>query len=480
MKRFTSAFGIALACSSWASTAFAQVPTPAATQVSAQPAPAQPVLATTPATTATQTPPPSTPEASQPARGDTTEGGQGTPASTEAPTPPATDATPSAATNASESEGESRPDVTLSGYAEAYYLYNFTEPTDGYNAYRYYDTQHNHFALNNVVLDAAWSVGRVSGHVALQFGSITEYGIPFPRSVDEDLLWRLIQEVTFKWSPRVVPDHDLEFEAGLFVAPFTIEEMAVNQNWNWSVSNLFYAAPLQIMGARASYALTPSLTLRAGAFGGWEQVVRAESSSKSGLVQLEYDGGDRGYVTLNYMFGNDRPTGDPAGPYLRHTVDLYGEYQVSPRFALRANFFGGLQPNRDTDMTAWAGLALYARVQPVEWLYIATRLEALGEFYPSNAQSIFFGDSPEANNIASGTLTFDFRPHRNISLRVEYRHDHSIAGGGGRFNGNMFFRDAGTLVPGMTGMMGMPDVPDAYVPNATSQDTILAGATSWF
>ena len=472
MKRFTSAFGIALACSSWASTAFAQVPTPAATQ----PAPA---ATPAPAPTATQTPPPSTPEASQPARGDTN-AEQNAPASGETPAQgaqaaPDTNATPSAGTN--ESEGETRPDVTLSGYAEAYYLYNFTEPTDGYNAYRYYDTQHNHFALNNVVLDTAWSVGRVSGHVALQFGSITEYGIPFPRSIDEDLLWRLLQEVTFKWSPRVVPDHDLEFEAGLFVAPFTIEEMAINQNWNWSVSNLFYAAPLQIMGARVGYALTPELTLRAGVFGGWEQVVRAESSSKSGLVQLEYDGGDRGYVTLNYMFGNDRPTGDPAGPYLRHTVDLYGEYQVTPRFALRANFFGGLQPNRDTDMTAWAGLALYARVQPLDWLYIATRLEALGEFYPSDTESIFFGDSPEANNIASGTLTFDFRPHRNISLRVEYRHDHSIAGGGGRFNGNMFFRDAGTLVPGT---MGMTPTPDTYVPNATSQDTILAGATSWF
>jgi hypothetical protein len=63
--------------------------------------------------------------------------------------------------------------------------------------------------------------------------------------------------------------------------------------------------------------------------------------------------------------------------------------------------------------------------------------------------------------VSGATLTLDFRPHGNLSLRLEYRRDHASS--------EMYYRD---LVPG--------DGTAGFVANARSQDTLLAGLVAWF
>ena len=63
--------------------------------------------------------------------------------------------------------------------------------------------------------------------------------------------------------------------------------------------------------------------------------------------------------------------------------------------------------------------------------------------------------------MTSQTLTADFRPADNLSVRLEYRHDQSDA--------NLYFR--GALA---TDASGTP------LPNTDQQDTLTAGVTAWF
>src|SRR5215831_13624389 len=73
------------------------------------------------------------------------------------------------------SEGTTRSatkaNITLSGYVEVFYQWNFNDPSNGITNYRGFDNRHDSFTLDNVVLDALGETGKsVSAHFALQFG----------------------------------------------------------------------------------------------------------------------------------------------------------------------------------------------------------------------------------------------------------------------------------------------------------------------
>ena len=73
-------------------------------------------------------------------------------------------------------------------------------------------------------------------------------------------------------------------------------------------------------------------------------------------------------------------------------------------------------------------------------------------------------DITASTSLGSGTLTLDFHPHSNVSLRIEGRYD--------RATFPLFYR-------GNVPLTDPPD-PQHFVPNATQQATFLAGMTTWF
>ena len=120
---------------------------------------------------------------------------------------------------------------------------------------------------------------------------------------------------------------------------------------------------------------------------------------------------------------------------------------------MEANAFG---------RSGWAAGAGYVRVQARNWLYVAGRADYFRQWSASSASgkaaSLFWAG---AEYVASQTLTLDARPSDNLSIRLEYRHDKAQA--------PLYF--AGQVAQGRQG---------AFVANATDQQTLTLGATSWF
>jgi Putative beta-barrel porin-2, OmpL-like. bbp2 len=121
----------------------------------------------------------------------------------------------------------------------------------------------------------------------------------------------------------------------------------------------------------------------------------------------------------------------------------------------------GLERN-NFGLSDWGAVALYARVQPLSWLYLAARVDRLSEHDgsgPRGTASPIFFPSPW---VSEGTFTIEGRPYEQVSIRLEYRHDQA--------GSDLYFAGAvkgnGTTTP--------------YVPNSVAQNTITAGATAWF
>lgn len=388
------------------------------------------------------------------------------PATPAEPTPAAAPSTPAAPAEprppepppaAAPAEPEARDGLTWSGSAEAFYGYNLNNPSNNITAFRYYDDRHNLFSIQNVLVDAAWRYGRVSGHLRLQLGVYPETFFAPARSLELDLLWRLIQEVTIQYRSTV--GRGLAVEAGLYVAPYTIEDMATHQNWNWSYSNLFAAAPFHMAGARVIYPLTPRVQLSGGVYNGWDQIQTDETPYKTALFAMDWEDGDERFFTAQYSVGVERVRGAPEGARPRHTLDLYGGVQLSRRWRVRGNVFAGYEPTV-LGAAGWVGVAAYAQVTLRPWLFLAARADVLHERIPDGAEALFLGDG--VATIGSGTLTLDARPVDHVSFKLEYRHDES--------DGDLFYR--GAVSRDMTTM--------DWIANARRQDTVLAGMSVWF
>jgi hypothetical protein len=370
-----------------------------------------------------------------------------------------------AAPEAAPSEAAPGSPFVLGGYVEAYYQWNFNDPSNGITNYRGFDNRHNSFTISNVALDAQYDDDALIGRLTLQIGStpstyyLAEPSLPGASGANATgpELWKYLQQAYAGY--RFDVGGGLAVVAGLFLSPIGPESMAVRDNWNWSRSNLFFGLPFYHTGARATYALSEQWAVTLAGYNGWNSVVD-NNEEKSVSAQVTYTHPELAFSAL-YFGGVERPEGSPEGRAWRSLLDAHVTWHATPWLSLLAHGDVGLE-NNDFGDSSWAAGALYARLRVAEQLYLAVRgdmfFEETAEDATGTASAIFW----PADWVASGTATVDYRPHERASFRLEYRHDQ--ADDDMYFGGNVV--GDGTTTP--------------YLPNRDSQDTVTLGVTTWF
>lgn len=355
--------------------------------------------------------------------------------------------------------------AVFDGYVEVNYSFNFNQPSNGITNFRGFDNRHSTFTLSNAVLGATFDYDSLSGRIALQVGqtpstyylaepAFTGAGGAAPVGAE---VWKYIQQAYAGWKAPV--GRGLLLQMGVFTSPIGYEAMAVKDNWMWSRSNLFFGLPFYHTGFKATYELSDRLSAMMMVSNGWNSVVD-NNDWKSITAQFIYKLPDRLTVAALYFGGPERPKGSPEGEPWRHLFDLWGQLDATPRLSFAAHGNAGFEQTR-FGASYWGAAALYARVQPLSFLYVAARGDSFWEHAAADSRGTAGRIFWPAGNVTSGTLTVDARPHSNLSFRLEYRHDEA--------NGAMFFKGAvsgdGLVTP--------------FVANARGQDTLTAGLTGW-
>lgn len=348
--------------------------------------------------------------------------------------------------------------LTLAGYLEAFYSWNFNRPESNVTAFRGFDNRSDTFTISNAVADASWASKSVTGHVVLQVGHtpetyyLAEPSFPSTGGVGKSNMdvWKYIQQANLGWRTGI--GRGLQFEGGVFLSPIGPEGMAVKDNWNWSRSDLFYGLPFYHMGLRANYPASDRLTLTAAVYNGWNDITD-NNRNKSVSFQALYTITDRVTASALYFGGVERPTGAPEGGPWRNLFDGHVTVSVTPRFSAQLHLDGGFE-NSAFGRSDWFATAVAARLQARPWLYLAARGDVFWETVASNrlgtASAIFW----PADRVSSATFTLDARPKDKLSIRLEYRHDSA--------SGPMYFGD------------------DPETPDRDSQDTVTLGMVAWF
>ena len=351
---------------------------------------------------------------------------------------------------------EARADVTVGGYVETYYQLNLRAPSNGITNLRGFDNRDRTFTIENAALDVKAARGPLAVRVILQIGAApSTYYFAEPAlagasgaNATGPELWKYLQQTSLGYTTG----GEILVEAGLFPSPIGPEVLPIEDNWNWSRSDLFFGLPFYHTGARVSVPLGGGWVGTLHAYTGWNSVVD-NNRYPSVAASAAYTGAKVSGQVL-YFGGVERPTDAPEGTPWRNLLDAYATLTVTDELSVLGHVDAGLERN-DIGTSGWLAGALYAKYAVTPTLYVAARADYFREHVArdgdTTAGALFW---PSAW-IASATATLAYQPAAGLSLRLEYRHDHA--------QDDSFFGG---------------DVVDA--PNRDRQDTLTLGAVASF
>jgi Putative beta-barrel porin-2, OmpL-like. bbp2 len=337
--------------------------------------------------------------------------------------------------------------VTLSGFGDVYYGYDYNHPPDNLSGLRFFEAPTNGFAFNMAELildkpaDATSADSRLGYHVSAGYGQAARVVNGSDTFSDGSNFY--LKEAYLDYLAPI--GKGLTITVGKFVTPAGAEVIESNANWNYSRSLLFYyAIPYFHFGANAKYTFNPKFALTGYLVNGWNNTIidhYAGVGTSSGLtygVSLAYTPNAKWSATENYIAGPvvDAYTGAgfnvPATewrqlsdtvigytPNAKWAFQLNGDYGWGPRY-YALNGVGAV--TGQSPAVNWGGIAGYAKYTWSPKTNFAVRYEYFNDTngYTGLLTGAFAGDPGHAQEV---TATYSYNLTSALLVRGEYRYD---------------------------------------------------------
>ena len=295
--------------------------------------------------------------------------------------------------------------ITATGYVAASYYHS-----NGYSTYHQFDNKHDSFQLDQAALTIAFQPKEGFGALVdvaagedMKILNAAEGSNPNPFDVVQGF-------VQYATGPLTVI-------AGKYVTLAGAEVIAPTGNTNFSRSLLFFAEPLTHTGIRATYAVSDTLSVVAGANNGWNYSSLSTSGSKTGELGVAWTPSKAFSLTAQAYVGED-PTFDAQ----RTLVDAVATYSATDALTLILSFDWGKQKQHaagDPDLD-WNGAAFYTNYALNDQWRVSLRLE-----YLDDKEGFVSGLVDTPQKLKEGTVTFGYAPVKSFELRMEARYDKS-------------------------------------------------------
>ena len=288
----------------------------------------------------------------------------------------------------------SKGKLTVSGYVDVYYTYNWNKPqftpniggnntsTSGLNpintqpnnfsvqnAGHIFDIKSNQFSLGLLQTKFAYTTDKSEVVMDLTYGpnaELGQFGNVFGTMMNIKQAY-----LAYKFTDK------LTVTAGQWGTHVGYEYIDAPLNYNYSLSYLFGNGPFYHTGVKAAYAFSDNVGLMAGIVNGWDGSF-AFNKHKSAIAQLYVKPVDGFNIWINYIGGDQIngasfPTlGSPNFPLVdsfhtvQHLFDLTTTYQVTDKLKFGVNAAHGfsnhlaIESNGTYGYARWGGIALYA------------------------------------------------------------------------------------------------------------------------
>jgi hypothetical protein len=300
--------------------------------------------------------------------------------------------------------------LTISGYAELYYSYDFNKPADHNRPpFVYSYNRHNEVNLNLGFIKAAYTNNNIRANLAFMAGTYTNANL----AAEPGVLKNIFEANA---GIKLTKKADLWLDAGVFTSHIGAESAIGKDCWVLTRGIVSDNTPYYEAGAKLTYATPDGKLTATGLFlNGWQRIQRIDGNNKpAGGLQLTWKPSSN--LTLNYSNYLGSEGADSVG-VRRFYNNFYGIVQVTSKFGITASIDYGTQQISKTNHNSFYIISpvVIARYQLDSKWAVAGRIE-----YYEDKNGIFISTgTPNGLKTTGYSLNFDYIPFPNAVIRIE-------------------------------------------------------------
>ncbi len=302
--------------------------------------------------------------------------------------------------------------LTISGYVETYYSYDFGNP-DNHNrpGFLYSHNRHNEINLNLGLLKAAYQTDHVRANLSLMTGTY-----PNANLAAEPGVLKNIYEANA--GIKISKQKNIWIDAGIFPSHIGFESAIGKDNWTLTRSLNAENTPYFETGAKITCITEDGRWLLSGlVLNGWQRIQRIDGNHTPAIGhQLVYKPNDKITLNSSSFIGNDK---HDSISQMRYFHNFYGIFQLSDKVGLTAGLdLGAEQISKGSKQyNVWYNPVMIFRFLPHDLHNITIR----AEYYVDEKGVIVSTGTANGFQTWGFSLNYDYQIRDNIIWRVEAR-----------------------------------------------------------
>lgn len=303
------------------------------------------------------------------------------------------------------------PGIELSGFVDAFYVYDFNQPVTEYRQpFLYNHNRHNEFNLNLGFIGISTSHEKYRANLVLQAGTyaIDNY------ATEPGLLKNIFSaNAGMSLNKR----NDLWVDAGIFGSHLGFESPISLDNWTLTRSMLAENSPYYLAGAKVTYTPNKKIELIALVCNGWQHIQKVEGNSLPSFgTQIKFFPGAKISLNWSTFVGTDDPD---ATRRMRYFNNFYGQFQFAERFGLIGGIDIGTQQKvkGSSSYDIWFSPVVIGQFSINSHWKTAIR----AEYYQDGTGVIIPTDTANGFRTTGLSINLDYSPARNVAWRIEGR-----------------------------------------------------------
>ncbi len=302
--------------------------------------------------------------------------------------------------------------LTISGYAEVYYTYDFGKPLNHTRPnFVYSFNRHNEFNLNLGFVKAAYSTTNVRANLALMAGTYANANLAAEASVLKNVFEGNV-------GVKVSKNKNIWVDAGIFASHIGFESAIGKDCWNLTRGILADNSPYYESGAKITYISDDEKWLLSGLIlNGWQRIQRVDGNNTPAFGhQLTYKPNAKTTLNSSSFIGSDTPD---SIRQMRYFHNFYAIVQATPKLGLTFGFDIGAQQKSkgSSDYNTWFTPILMLKYAVSDKINVAFR----GEYYQDANGVIIATGTKEGFKTVGYSANFDYQITNNVLWRIEGR-----------------------------------------------------------
>jgi hypothetical protein len=298
--------------------------------------------------------------------------------------------------------------ITLEGYLDSYFIYDFNKPPSGDRPYFVSSARHNEVNINLAYLALSYSSTRVRARIAPGFGTYMNANYAQEPGTLSNLLEA--NAGVKLWSNK-----NIWIDAGVLSSPYSSEGPISKDQLTYTRSFAPEYVPYYLSGIKLTVPLTKKWNAYFYFLNGWQQI-QDQNKGKSLGTQLEYRPSENWVLNWNTYIGSEESPNRPEFR-TRYFSDLYFIYKKG-NWSATGCFYIGLQQRDGLTSAVWWQANVIGQYSLSKILSIAGRIEYFND--PDQVQIAPITNVAGFTSLSS-SVGLTLKVTENALLRVEGR-----------------------------------------------------------